>query len=280
MILQSSQFSDFMACPRLWYYKYDLMRTRPPSMQMEAGSCFHNMNELHSKFKVPLEDLYDALPEERQQFHEMIFPVFLEYLKRDAKDGYKTIELNGEPAIETEFSLILSPNVTYKGKIDRIAEKNGMLYFMDWKYTSSYLNPMFFGKFEVSPQVLSYSYVGNHYFNGSNGLPALDGFIIDAASLAKSGKMDFSKQYFPLLPVMEEFVSEVLVIAEHMENNKGNAEAFYHNRCSCITKYNAKCLFYDVCLTKPSSRERILMSDLYIPTQLIYDEDKKSEIVI
>lgn len=242
-------------------------------MQMEAGSTFHNLCENHLKKGIPLESLYDSLQEDRQQFYEIVFPVFQGWLKKDEKSGYKTVILNDEPAIEVEFSIQLSENVVYKGKVDRIGEKGGMLYFMDWKYTSSYLSDSFFNKFEISPQVLSYSYLGKTAF------PQLDGFIIDAASRTKSGTVDYAKRYFPLLPVMDEFIGEVLAIAEFMEENLDNPEAFFHNRCSCMTKYNSRCLFYDVCLTKPSSRERILMSDLYVTNQLIYDEEKKPDAI-
>jgi len=273
MILQSSQLSCFYECPRKWVYQYGRMRTRPPSMAMEAGSTFHNLCENHLKKGIPLESLYDSLDENRQEFYEVIFPVFLGWLKKDEKSGYITHTINGEKAIEVEFSIQLSPNVEYRGKVDRIAEKSGSLYFLDWKYTSSYLSDSFFNKFEISPQVLSYSYLGKTVF------PGLDGFIIDAASRTKSGTVAYEKRYFPLLPVMDEFMGEVLAIAEFMEENLDNEEAFFHNRCSCMTKYNSRCLFYDVCLTKPSSRERILMSDLYVTNQLIYDEEKKPDAI-
>jgi hypothetical protein len=250
------------------------MRTIQPSAAMEAGSTFHNLCESYYKNGVEFKDLCESLPEERRQYFDYVLPAFILYTQREKTSGYNTIIYDDSPAIEVEFSIILSPNVTYKGKVDRIAERDGVIYFLDWKFTSSYLNDYFFSKFEISPQVLSYSYIGERHF------PSLGGFVIDAISIAKSGKLDTQKRFFPLLPVMNEFVSELLAIAEFIDENSTNEEAFMHNRCSCITKYNKRCMFFDVCLTKPSSRERILNSSLYVENKLIYDEVKSSSILV
>ena len=265
--LQSSQITCLYECERKWYYNYYLKRCKPSTGPMNRGSCFHLCGELYLRNGVPLEKLPEVISEMKPDYAihlPEVMPVFATYL--DHYEGQLDIdEIDGKKAVELEFKLDLGNGIIVRGKIDFVRKQQGKRYISDWKVTSSHLNDSFFSKFELAPQTQLYSYVGKEYFEG------LNGFIIDAVQITDK-KVDFKRSFFPFLPNMDEFISEIYHLGCKVLENLGNEDAFPHRWSSCINRYHRRCAYYDVCRSTARIREGLLMSDDFIDYAPIYDE--------
>lgn len=265
--LQSSQLTAFYECPRKWYYQYYRWRGDQPSSAMLKGTCFHLLGELNLKDNVELTDLIDVVKDTRPELAPYTTEAFMAYLRwlsayEDSK--YKLFDIEGKPSIEVEFQLALSDDILFWGKFDQLRTDGSKTYIFDWKVTSAYLNDYFFRKFELSPQTFSYSFAAREFF------PDMDGFFIDGVQI-KDSKLDVQRRYFPLVPALEEFISETTRIGEWIIAHQHCEDYFEHRWTACINKYNRKCCYADVCLASPHRREAILQSDLFVDIQPIYD---------
>lgn len=274
---QSTQLSCFYECPRKWYYNYLLRRSVPPNDAMERGSAFHKLCEYYYGMNIRLEDIKEYMLEndpKYMRFFPEIITAFLCYVEEEKSSGYEFITIDGKPAVEVEFNLVLADWFIYRGKLDSIRrrENSDGIYIVDWKVTRAYLNDYFFAKFEMSPQAMSYSFVGKEYFNSIPDLGDLKGFVIDGVMI-KDGKYNFQKRFFPVLPNLDEFVTELRGIGNFIKANHENEEAFEHRYTSCINRYNKKCDYYDVCRSSKGVRHKLLQSDLFIDYQSIYNEE-------
>jgi len=270
--LSASQITTFYECNRRWYYTYINRKTKNSTGAMDKGSCFHFCHELHYKDKIGLREIPEAIKERKPEYESVmpeVFPAFIRYT--GDQGGYEIIELNGEPAIEVNFQLQIADDITIRGMIDRIQQQGVRKYITDLKVTSSYLNDNFFSKFEMSIQAMLYSLVGREYFD------RLDGFLIDAVQIGK--KYDNKIQFFPLLPTIEQFVSELHRIGKSIIANLDNKDFFIHNYSSCINRYGHRCNFFEVCRAKNEMQEVILNSSEFVDYKSPYDKPKEIEDV-
>ncbi len=270
--LQSSQITTFMECPRKWYYQYHLWRDVPPTHAMQRGTCFHYMCEIHFREGIEVKDLADYIAEHEPdlvRFIPEMLPAFIMYLEHYKDSDYYFHEVDGTPAIELEVKIELADDISYWMKFDSMRQRNGKIYLFDWKVTSAYLNDWFFQKFELATQTFAYSWAARELFGDD-----VEGFFIDAIRVpkeGKSGKIDFQRKFFPLVGMMDEFVSETCRTGRWILDHIDDEDNFEHRWTGCINKYGRKCQYADVCLAKPERRESILNSGLYTSNVPIYD---------
>lgn len=276
--LQSSQMSDFMECPRKWYYAYHEWRGVKATPPMVKGTVFHLCGELHYRDGIEFEELgkhVGLIEEEKRDLNPKnwenytmhlpeVLPAFLQYMAKYNKDKYEWYEHEGKIAIELEFKMELAEGIFYHGKFDGLRTRGTKLYIFDWKVTSMALTDWYFKKFEMCYQTFAYSFTGKTYF------PELNGFFIDAIQI-KAGQVNFARKYFPLLNMFDEFVAELIRTAEWIKAHLHDEEYFEHRYTACINKYNKLCPYASVCSASKSSRKGILMSDLYDDVKPIYD---------
>jgi hypothetical protein len=235
---------------------------------MLKGTVFHFCGELHfGEEQIPLNELHDEVISrcpEYSQFMPEVMPAFFNYCAKYNNDDYTFAQIDNKPAVELEFQIELTPTIIYHGKLDQLRERSGKKYIFDWKVTSMALTDWYFKKFEMCYQTFSYSFTGRQCFD------ELDGFFIDAVQI-KNGAHAFARKYFPLSPMYNEFVAELIRTGEWMQEHLHDENYFEHRYTSCINKYNKLCEYAPVCTSSPARREAILASQLYVDNKPIYD---------
>lgn len=264
--LSATQLTTFYECPRKWYYNYHIRRARPATSAMNRGLCFHRIFELYHRDGIPLSDIPDHIIAEHPHYADFLAPTmvaFTEYKKKYPVIDFVVVD--GQPAIEQEFTLHLEDDVVVRGKIDYIKQIGHRKYITDIKVTGMYLSEYYFGQFELGFQSMLYSYVGHNFWEG------IEGFIIDAVMINKAGKMNFEQSFFPLLPNLDEFIDEIYRTAHFIKKYREDEDAFEHRWTSCSGKFG-KCPYFDVCKSSKSVRKTLLLGDEFSTYTSLYQE--------
>lgn len=170
----ASQVSDFMRCPRLWYYKY-IRNIEPPQIQyvkdgevkassISKGTMFHALLDNYYK-SMPGDSVSIAnntvlrylkenpdldIPNKEQQ---AIIKRFYEYASYYRTSEFQPMVVNGVPQVEVGFTVELLNNDQYyfmlEGRIDLITDKE---IFVDHKTQSRA-----YDYYQFSPQFLTYA---------------------------------------------------------------------------------------------------------------------------
>lgn len=265
--LQSTQLTCYSECPRKWYYNYRLRRCKPPKPAMTRGSCFHKVAELYYGDGMSLEEIPGYLQAHHPEFNEHIglcMVAFVGYL--ETYPNVEVVMIGDKPAVEIEFEMPLAEDIVLRGKFDKIQKLMNRTYITDYKFTGQYLSDWYFAQFEMTFQTMLYSFVGQQF------LPDVSGFIIDAISV-KTSNYKYARQFYPLLPNLDNFVRGIMRDAIYIRDNLDNEDAFPRRYTSCFGRYG-KCDYFEVCGSAERVQQHVLMSDLFTDYKPIYDETK------
>lgn len=186
-IYDSSCLSDYMGCPKLFYYAWVrklVMKDEKPALLF--GRVFHDV--LKTWYKTGSVD--DAVKEflqlpvtmsDEYRTREWGEAIFKQYVERYKTEQGETLYLEKKFIVEIGEKL-------YAGRIDRIQKWNENIYVDDHKTTKS-LGMSFFNSFRPNIQMDGYCFACRETVG------RCDGAIINGISLAKNPKERF--QRFP-----------------------------------------------------------------------------------
>jgi len=275
LYLQSTQLKDY-ACPRRWYYNYRLKRTKPSNPNMNRGSVFHLMHELFYGGLNSIDALKVEIANQHPEWVELINPmsvVFVLYLQKYGEDKEFYL-VDGKPALEQKFTIKITDDIFVRGTIDYISKEHGRIYLEDIKVTKMYLSGYFFEQFELSWQMLLYSWVGKEI------VPDAEGFRIDGVH-ARDNSIKFEKSFYPFSDNIENILKEIHFIGEEIKArlstgaepySQDEEKNFPRQYAECHGKFG-KCPYWDVCRSKESIQRRVIESELFIDYIGNYDEE-------
>lgn len=281
--LDNTAMSAYMTCPREYYFsmvKHRRSKGRAPALVY--GSVWHKILELH--YKTNGED-----------------PAFVEYAAskswegHDSADDYRTLqraildygryrkfwgekptdEVSGrtvgsagdllvELGVNAQGAGLIHP---WAGRLDRIVEVGGLYYIEDHK-TTSRLDKNYFTAFELSNQMMGYTYLAKHL------LPSLPvvGVRINLAHIL-TAKTEFYRQEIQFSPPkLERWMQQTnhwmkrlakdyeLAAAEGMPLIPDAAFPQHFGLNGCDRKYG-KCGYFGVCSSGPRIQADILERD-------------------
>jgi len=220
-----------------------------------------------------------------------------EYVTKHRYEQPGTHYIEGEPCVEIPFCIpvgqfeinesiwVCDPDInsgdpTFKhidtitiwltGKIDMIVKKGASLWILDHK-TTSMGGAGFFEEFQTATQFKGYSWAAQQL----TGQP-IRGVIINAMMCRKpkaDGSINFDFER-ATIPIHQEHVDEwkntfltavSTFVQQHVDQTNFDSpeQSFPMQTSWCKGKYG-KCKFYDVCTLRPSQREQMLFSNLYV----------------
>lgn len=204
--LDNTALSAYMACPREYYFSMVLHRRSDGSKSpaLAFGGVLHKLLENHYRgMDVEMVKLLGASwwqknghqdPTDHRTFERAIL-VFDQYRKQwGATPGMEqgqTVGFPDEPMVEISTDTmgkdLLHP---YAGKIDRIIELGGQ-YFVEDHKTTSRLDKHYFSSFELSQQMMGYTYLAQQL------MPSLKiaGVRLNVIHVLKD-KTNFERQLF------------------------------------------------------------------------------------
>lgn len=147
-IYDGSCVKDFMFCMRHGYFRWVVGYVPSiPSVHLSWGAALHHAIEaahlgLTENDCVQLAiDLTKELPEHKTKNAESASRAMRKYFQFIQTERGRTVEYHinertVKKALEVEFDFNVTPNIVYSGRMDRIIERNDMIYVEDYKTTS------------------------------------------------------------------------------------------------------------------------------------------------
>lgn len=269
--LDNTAISTYMACPQ--EYKYgmvDHMRTRGKSAPLSYGTLWHTMLEVHYKtggnanmVRAAAEVCWKKEDHGFEGDHRTLERAWIDYLGYIKKWGMpheeqgQTVGFPEAPLVEISVNALAGRLIhPYAGKLDRIIILNGLGYVEDHK-TTSRLDKYYFSQFELSAQMMGYTYLAKHLFPNVK----IVGVRINVLHLLK-GASNYERQIVTFSPERLEHWAEntnnwMSAIAESTEKNQWLMH-FGDNGCS---RKFGMCTYHRVCSASPRVREKILTQE-------------------
>lgn len=235
----SSRLGTFMACPRLYKYRYVLrLMPKEDNIPMSVGRVGHEaMHAWYATGNLPLAlSKFAVLPS--PVFGESLTSGFMEgvfkqYVERFGRGIGETIHLEKTGTLEIGERL-------YTFRIDRIAKWNGKIYVNDYKFTSKLGKP-FSTSWRPSIQMDGYCW-GCREVCGECG-----GVVVDGISTAKNPKERFQRVVSGRSPYeLDQFKKTFSYWAGKIEEAEETGE-FAMNSTYC-NSYYSRCEFFDLCV--------------------------------
>lgn len=296
--LDNTAMSAYITCPREYYFsmvKHRRSKGRAPALVY--GSLWHKILEMHYKTGGDQEFVtyaahkswegHDSADDHRTLERGLLD--YDRYLKRwgqtpDEEADGRTVGSIGDLLVELGVNAqgddLLHP---WAGKLDRVIEINGLYYIEDHK-TTSRLDKHFFEDFELSSQMLGYTYLGKAL------LPSMPliGVRINVAHVL-TAKTEFHRQLVQFSPPkLKRWTEQTNIWMERLAADYRLAEAegyptvperafpqhFGLNGCS--RKYG-KCGYFGVCSSAPKLQAGILERDYEIKPWNPLEEDHNAD---
>jgi len=259
-MFNSSCISDYMGCPRLFYYSWiRKITTKEEKPSLTFGKVFHEvLLEWYKSGDVEKAIIqFDKIPSPPIGEHltrEWGTAVFKEYVERYKTEIGKTLHL------EVKFRVEIG-NKIYAGTIDRIEDWGGQVYVDDHKTTKS-LGLSFFEMYRPHPQIDGYCYACREVVGKCQGA------IINGISTAKNPKERF--QRFPSSRTdkemdrwVENFTDVTDEIVRDVERNHFPMSTTYCHRWG-------KCKFWEICVYGEEER---MMEQNYVSREKETEEN-------
>lgn len=261
-------------CPR--FYELRILHgwvSRAAKVDLEFGIAYHTGREkywhakergvshadaLDETVEWALEETWDAaLGRPRFPFgydvnknRYTLIRTLVWYLDQFEHDPFRTIRLaNGQPAVELSFhfDLDLPSAFSLCGRIDRLAELDGLVFILDAKTTKHTLNSSYFANFSPDNQMSLYDVAGKVVWK-----QPIQGVIVDAAQVG----VKFSRFQRSVVSrteaQREEWLADTRVWLTLAEGFARRAH-WPQNDKACF-----RCDFREVCALPPSLRESAL----------------------
>lgn len=271
-MFDSSCISDYMGCPRLFYYVWVRrleMKEEKPALTF--GKAFHEA--LAEWYRTGEEEKaiekFAAIPtsiQDDSRTKELGVSIFKEYVKRYAKEVGKTLHLEVKFKVEIEGHCpycnsdefksieketeegdvqclkclrVYTRGRLYAGTIDRIEEWNGQVYVDDHK-TTKQLGLSFFENYRPHPQMDGYAFACRELVGRCSGV------IINGISVAQNPKDRFlrfasSRTEAEIEGWRETFTDVTDDILRDVERGHWRKSTVYCNRWG-------KCRFWQLCV--------------------------------
>lgn len=180
----SSQISEYMKCPKKYYYKYIEQIRRPDycDLDLRWGEALHVGLEQFDGTKESIENAVKAF---HSRFLESADDVGHRYAKvktrangeavlRQYVEFYANNFSNWKTIANEQIGQIHIGNIVYLVKIDKLIENNGCIYVVDYKSTASKKTQTYMDKFELSTQVSGYvAWAKQKYENCAGFIPVV-----------------------------------------------------------------------------------------------------------
>lgn len=281
MRLSASRVDCFHLCPRRYYYRYELSlaptetTTDLPILFGEAihrslasfylGNAFdevpcpcmstphtpcdfcrgHPIQRIAALFLATYPHDPDDIRDPRTRLRGL--QLLAAYLNKWRREPFRVL------AVEVPFEIELEPDLQYVGKIDLLAEQDGLAYPLDHK-TTSRTGYLFDAQFKLSVQITGYVVIAS----------VITGQPIHKAtinSIRVSGKIDPDDSFARLdtsrtpedIAEWERGIRDVhRLITEFREHGFPKAAPY-----ACVA-YNRLCEYYQLCTAGAATREHLL----------------------
>lgn len=236
-MFDSSCISDYMGCPRLFYYSWIrglVMREEKPSITF--GSVFHEV--LLSWYRtgkyeeaVKLFEKLPAMVTTDKLTKDWGVSIFKQYVERYKNEEGKTLHL------EVKFRVEIGDRI-YAGTMDRIKEWSGQTFVEDHKTSASL--QLSDCSHRPSPQIDGYCYVCRELIG------KCDGAIINGISTAQNPKERFNRFITSRTDVeMDRWKENFTDITDDiLRDVKRNHYPMHTNYCNRW----GKCKFWELCI--------------------------------
>lgn len=236
-MFNSSSISDYMGCPRLFYYSWIrklVSKEEKPSLRF--GRVFHEV--LLEWYKTGDKEAaikkFEPLPSVMSDDHrtkEWGEAIFKQYVERYKTEQGTTLHL------EKQFIIDMGGRL-YAGTIDRIEDWTGQVYVDDHKTTKS-LGLSFFNAYRPHPQMDGYCYACREIVGKCHGA------IINGISVAKAPKERF--QRFPSSRSEKEIDMWRVDFIDWTDRIMGDVERKHFPRSTVYCNRWGKCRFWELC---------------------------------
>jgi len=245
-MFNSSCISDYMGCPRLFYYSW-VRRLRP---KMEAtplsfGRAFHEaLCEWYALEKTKsVEERIAAGLSKFEQLPSVITDdhrtrawgesIFKQYVERYSSEAGETLHL------EVKFRVEIGDRI-YAGTMDRVERWGGKIYVDDHK-TTKQLGLSFFDSYRPHPQIDGYCYACRELMGECSGA------IINGISVAKNPKDRFMR--FPSTRTESEIDNWKTTFTDATDGMLCcMGLKHYPQHTTYCTKWGSKCKFWELCV--------------------------------
>jgi hypothetical protein len=283
--IDNTALSAYLACPR--EYAFSMMlnrRSKGTSAALAFGKAWHKAMEYHYKTDGNRDMVILGVTKTYEDHdsaddYRTLNRVLLDYDKYVAKYGKPSSE-NGKTVGWPDAPLVeLSTNAQgdglihpWAGKIDRVVEIGGLYYIEDHK-TTSRLDKNYFKQFELSYQMMGYTYLGKQLLPGKK----IAGVRINLSHVL-TGKTEFHRQLFSysedqirewvrvtnrwMLNLAADIRAYLDLLDEGFSSITAITQAFpaHFGDNGCSRKFGM-CQYYEVCSLNERLRERKLEMD-------------------
>jgi len=237
-MFNSSCISDYMGCPRLFYYTWIRgLKVKVEKPALLFGSAFHEVlltwyktGDMEKSIKE-----FDMLPTVMTDDHrtkEWGTAIFKQYVDRYRTEVGKTLHL------EVKFRVEIGDRI-YAGKIDRIEEWTGQIYVDDHK-TTTRLGLAFFEGYRPHPQIDGYCFACKELMGSCSGA------VINGISVAKNPKDRF--QRFPSSRTAQEMEGWKEVFTDTTNDILRDVERMHFPKRTTHCNRWGKCKFWQLCV--------------------------------
>ena len=258
-MFNSSCISDYMGCPRLFYYTFiRRLVQKEVKTSMNFGKVFHEvlLEWYRSGDVEKASSLFAQLPSLitvdliRKEWGESIFKQYVE--------RYKT-EIGKTLNLEVKFRVEIGERI-YAGTIDRIEDWGGQIYVDDHK-TSSRLE-LSDHSHRPSPQLDGYCFACRELMGSCQGA------IINGISTAKNPKERFIR--FPSSRTDKEMDGWKEIFTDTTDDMMRDVERKHFPKHTSYCNRWGKCKFWELCVYGEDER--------YIEQNFNIDEEKEEEV--
>jgi len=281
VILDSSKITEYMGCPRRFFYKYVLnWQPEESNIHLIFGEAFHRAKEYLfinggtvQNVKIAMElfnDYYSQHFSTIPNLNSVKTPgkaneALLHYIKTygNIHDTYTPVLIGGKPATELYGTVPISADRLVHFRIDAIMReiKLNKIVVFDHK-TASRDSAMYQIQWTISTQMLLYLHATNTIFNPNS----VYGLVVDITIIRKNDVLqvrilvkktiDFMNEW---LIGLNRWVDSIFADYKLLEDNiqKGmQMTAFRKNSTNC-TKWNRLCPYFDFCTAWYNPLEKI-----------------------
>lgn len=277
LALDASQISQYLHCPRSWYFRYHkgLTRAGLKRTALDKGSLVHQLCDLYYNLRamnpgVPAmvhgTAVINLIKNWKNTFNlskedtEFLCMRFFQYVATYMAHDFIPVTKSGLPSVELGFSKVLheDENVLYvvEGRIDLIADFGGFRHFVDHK-TQGQAKALY----QYCPQFLTYAWA-----------TGLQRGMINYFGLQKEMTKDtFRRQaiFFPAWK-LKEWERKMVAVFDSIRIDLENPDflpfnAATMNQQSCGGAFNsAPCMFTQLCETASSAMRQSMEAQNYV----------------
>jgi hypothetical protein len=276
--IDNTAMTAYLTCPREYYFsmvRHRRGKGRSPALVF--GSAWHKAMEIHYRTGGDAKAVEEAVimsweGHDSADDYRTLNRVLLDYrayVKQYGMphlEGMKTLGYPEEPLVEVAANMtsddLLHP---WAGKLDRFLEDEGSLVYVEDHKTTSRLDKNYFKQFDLSQQMLGYTYLGQQLLPNRK----VVGVRINLAHVL-TGKTEFHRKLFTFSPErIRDWAANTNIWLQRLALDyemAGDPErshlAFpgHYGDNGCSRKFGM-CQYHEVCSVTPRIREQVLVKE-------------------